>query len=46
MLSSIKPICLGAMVLEELVRRAGIAPYQVDDIIKGCVTQIDEQGWT
>lgn len=44
LLSSIEPIRLGALVLEEVVRRAGIAPDQVDDIIMGCVTQTDEQG--
>ena len=44
LLSSIEPIHLGALVLEEVVRRAGIEPAQVDDVIMGCVTQTDEQG--
>ena len=30
-------------VLAELVRRAGIDPHQVDDVITGCVTQYGEQ---
>jgi acetyl-CoA acyltransferase len=43
-LSSIEPIRLTALVLREVVRRAGIEPGQVDDVIVGCVTQIGEQG--
>lgn len=34
---------LGALVLQELVRRAGIAPELVDDVVFGCVTQVGEQ---
>jgi len=34
---------LGALVIEELVRRAGVAPADVDDVVFGCVTQIGEQ---
>ena len=34
---------LGALVLDELVHRAGVAPEAVDDVIFGCVTQIGEQ---
>jgi acetyl-CoA acyltransferase len=37
------PVVLGAMVLKELVRRAGIEPGQVDDVIFGCVGQVGEQ---
>lgn len=44
LLSQIEPIRLGALVLEEVVRRAGIEPKQVDDVIMGCVTQTAEQG--
>lgn len=33
-----------AAVLGEVVRRAGIAPAAVEDIIAGCVTQVGEQG--
>jgi acetyl-CoA acyltransferase len=35
---------LGALVLRELVRRSGLDPHQIDDVITGCVTQIGEQG--
>jgi len=34
---------LGAAVLAELARRAGIDPGHVDDVIFGCVTQVGEQ---
>ncbi|WP_376967106.1 thiolase family protein [Azospirillum sp. A26] len=34
---------LGAVVLQELVRRAGISPELVDDVVFGCVTQVGEQ---
>ncbi len=44
LLSQVEPIALGALVLEEVVRRADIEPSQVDDVIMGCVTQTDEQG--
>jgi len=43
-LSSIEPISLAALVLKEVVDRAGIDPAQVDDVIMGCVTQTGEQG--
>ncbi|HZV49781.1 MAG TPA: thiolase family protein [Candidatus Dormibacteraeota bacterium] len=42
-LRDIHPVLLGAMVLKELVRRAGIEPGQVDDVIFGCVGQVGEQ---
>jgi acetyl-CoA acyltransferase len=32
-------------VLAELMRRARLAPSQVEDVIAGCVTQIGEQGF-
>jgi acetyl-CoA acetyltransferase family protein len=35
---------LGALVLRELVRRTGVDPAQIDDVVTGCVTQIGEQG--
>jgi acetyl-CoA acyltransferase len=44
-LSSYRPDELGAMVLRELVRRVGVSPNLVDDVIMGCVTQINEQGF-
>jgi acetyl-CoA acyltransferase len=34
---------LGAIILQELVRRAGIEAQRVDDVIFGCVTQVGEQ---
>src|SRR5207237_10185892 len=37
------PVVLGSMVLRELVRRAGIEPGQVDDVVFGCVSQVGEQ---
>lgn len=44
-LSQIRPDDLAAMILSEVVRRAGIEPGAVDDVIMGCVTQIGEQGY-
>lgn len=43
-LSEVEPIRLAALVLAEVVRRAGIEPGQVDDVIMGCVTQVGEHG--
>jgi acetyl-CoA acetyltransferase family protein len=37
------PVVLGSLVLKELVRRAGIEPGQVDDVVFGCVSQVGEQ---
>ncbi|MHB8612575.1 MAG: thiolase family protein [Candidatus Dormibacteraceae bacterium] len=42
-LKEIHPVVLGSLVLKELVRRAGIEPDQVDDVVFGCVTQVGEQ---
>ena len=42
-LKDVHPVDLGAHVLAELIRRAGIDPAIVDDVIFGCVTQIGEQ---
>ena len=44
MLSPVRPDDLMALTLQEVVRRAGIDPAQVDDVIVGCVTQTGEQG--
>ncbi len=44
MLSQIRPDELVAQVLQEAVRRAGLDPQDVDDIIMGCATPIGEQG--
>ncbi|MDI7742091.1 thiolase family protein [Lysinibacillus fusiformis] len=35
---------LAAVVLEEVVRRAGVNKSDVEDVILGCVTQVGEQG--
>lgn len=45
MLSGIRSEDLAGMVLKELVRRAGIDPALVEDVIMGCVTQVGEQAW-
>ncbi len=37
------PADLGARVLDELVRQAGIDPAALDDVIMGCVSQAGEQ---
>ena len=42
-LSDVRADHLGAIVLRELVRRAGIAPESIDDVVFGCVTQVGEQ---
>jgi acetyl-CoA acyltransferase len=42
-LAGVRADHLGAHVLSEVVRRAGIMPADVDDVIFGCVTQIGEQ---
>src|SRR5437879_3310624 len=39
-----RPDDLGAFALRALVDRAGIEPKLVEDVVMGCVTQIDEQG--
>jgi len=38
------PVELAARVLTEAVRRAGIEPARVDDVVWGVVTPIDDQG--
>ncbi len=43
-LSGIRPDELAALALAEVVRRAGIEPALVEDIVMGCVAQIGEQG--
>jgi len=42
-LKDIHPVVLGSLVLKEIVKRAGIAPDQVEDVVFGCVTQAGEQ---
>jgi acetyl-CoA acyltransferase len=42
-LAGVRADHLGAVVLDELITRAGLEPEMVDDVIFGCVTQIGEQ---
>ncbi|ANG64397.1 acetyl-CoA acetyltransferase [Marinobacterium aestuarii] len=42
-LAGVRADHLGALVLQALVERVGLAPEKVDDVIFGCVTQIGEQ---
>lgn len=42
-LSSIRPDEMLSLVLNEVVKRAGISKKEVDDVICGCVTQCSEQ---
>ena len=43
-LKDVRPDELMALTLSELVRRAGVDPGLVDDVILGCVAQVGEQG--
>lgn len=43
-LSSCSPINLGAMLLEEVIKRSRIKQEAIDDVIWGCVTQKGDQG--
>ena len=43
-LKDISAIDMGAMVVKEAVKRAGIAPEKVDEVIIGQVGQIAENG--
>ena len=42
-LKDMHPVVLGSLVLKEIVKRAGITPDQVEDVVFGCVTQAGEQ---
>jgi acetyl-CoA acyltransferase len=42
-LKDVHAVVLGSLVLQEIIKRAGIAPEQVDDVVFGCVTQVGEQ---
>lgn len=44
LLSNERPDELVAKTLKELVNRAGISPELVEDVILGCVAQVEEQG--
>ncbi len=43
-LVSLSPVELTALVLQESVKRAGIDPALVEDVVWGCVTPIGDQG--
>jgi acetyl-CoA acetyltransferase family protein len=42
-LARIRPDDLAALVLRELVARAGVDPGEVEDVVLGCVDQVGEQ---
>jgi acetyl-CoA acetyltransferase family protein len=44
-LSEIRPDNLAALSLKGLMDRAQINPAEVEDVVMGCVTQVDEQGY-
>jgi acetyl-CoA acyltransferase len=43
-LSTVRPDDMAAKVLKELVKRAGISAELIEDVIMGCVHQVEEQG--
>ncbi len=43
-LTTLSPVDLTARILQEAVRRAGVEPGQIEDVIWGCVTPIGDQG--
>jgi acetyl-CoA acyltransferase len=43
-LSSLSPADLTSLVLQEAIKRAGVEPGQVEDVVWGCVTPIGDQG--
>jgi acetyl-CoA acyltransferase len=43
-LQPLAPVDLTALVLGEVVRRAGVDPGRVEDVIWGCVTPVGDQG--
>lgn len=42
--AGVHPVSLGAVPLRALVKRTGIDPKLIDDVIYGCVTPVGEQG--
>jgi len=42
-LSGVHPVDLSALILTELVRRTGLDPALVEDVIWGCVSQLGDQ---
>ena len=43
-LATLSPVELTSMVLRETVKRAGIDPGRIEDVVWGCVTPIGDQG--
>ena len=43
-LKEIRPDDLAGLVLVELVRRTGVEPAELDDIMMGCASPVDQQG--
>jgi acetyl-CoA acyltransferase len=43
-LVSVSPVDLTSLMLQETVRRAGIEPGLVEDVVWGCVTPVGDQG--
>lgn len=43
-LQPLAPVDLTAVVLQEAVRRAGVTPERVEDVVWGCVTPLGDQG--
>lgn len=44
-LSATVPTDLAAHVLKAVVDRVGVDPAEIEDVVMGCVTQHEEQGW-
>jgi acetyl-CoA acetyltransferase family protein len=44
-LAPVRPDDLAALTLGELVKRVGVDPSEVEDVILGCVDQLGEQGF-
>ena len=44
-LSRVRPDDLGAVALNGLIEKTGVDPAAIDDVVLGCVTQHQEQGW-
>ncbi len=42
-LAGVHPVDLSALTLDAIVRRTGIDPYAIDDVIMGCVSQGGQQ---
>lgn len=43
-LAALAPVDLAALVMQEAVRRAGVEPFRIEDVVWGCVTPIGDQG--